>query len=65
MTKRKQITGVVLLAAVIGIAWTVWNHTASTTRIALVNFQPFQTTSIIKANTDKFIRYKEIPLENV
>ncbi|GHT21024.1 hypothetical protein AGMMS4957_09200 [Bacteroidia bacterium] len=64
MTKRKQISFIVLLAIVVGIAWTVWNHTASTTRIALVNFQAFQTTSIIKANTDKFVRYKEIPVEN-
>ncbi|GHT02466.1 hypothetical protein FACS189440_15890 [Bacteroidia bacterium] len=63
--RKKQITFIVLLAVVVGIAWTVWNYTASTTRIALVNFQAFQTTSIIKANTDKFIRYKEIPVENV
>ena len=54
---------IITLATVIVVAiavWVVWNRTASTTRIALLNFQQFQTTSIIKANEDRFIRYEEI-----
>ncbi|GHU62813.1 protoporphyrin IX magnesium chelatase [Bacteroidia bacterium] len=38
----------------------MWNHTASTTRIALIDFQPFQKASLVKANTDKFIQFEEV-----
>ncbi|GHV72322.1 protoporphyrin IX magnesium chelatase [Bacteroidia bacterium] len=66
MVKRKKlITLVVIFVIIFGIAWVIWNKTASTTRIALVNFQAFQTTNIIKANTDKFIRYKEVAVEKL
>ncbi|MDR2844348.1 MAG: cobaltochelatase subunit CobN, partial [Candidatus Symbiothrix sp.] len=61
MTKRgKQITFITIVALILGAGWIVWNHTASTTRIALVNFQAFQTTGIVRANADRFIRYKEV-----
>ncbi|MDR3267984.1 MAG: cobaltochelatase subunit CobN [Tannerella sp.] len=65
-TKRKQIAAtVVVIAIMAGSVWAVWERMASTTRIALVNFQPFQTTSIVRANTDDFIRYREMPVEAV
>jgi cobaltochelatase CobN len=63
--KRKQITLILVIAIVLGSVWVVWKQVASTTQIALVNFQAFQTTSIVRANTDDFIRYKEVPVEAV
>ncbi|GHT33068.1 hypothetical protein AGMMS49574_17940 [Bacteroidia bacterium] len=64
---KRRITFIIVIVAiaVVGMAWTVWRHTASTTRIALVNFQAFQATNIIKANSDRFIRYEEVPVEKV
>ncbi|MDR1371482.1 MAG: cobaltochelatase subunit CobN, partial [Dysgonamonadaceae bacterium] len=55
----------VLVGIVIGIAWALWNNMASQTRIALVNFQPFQTTGIIRANADGFIRYDEVATDKL
>jgi cobaltochelatase CobN len=52
-----------LIVVVAGISRVVWNKSASTTKIALVNFQPFQTTSIVRANTNKFIKYDEVSTE--
>ncbi|OAV69945.1 Aerobic cobaltochelatase subunit CobN [Bacteroidales bacterium Barb6] len=63
--KRIQLALALTLAIVCGAAWGIWNDTASTTRIALVNFQSFQTTNIIRANADRFIRYEEVPFEDL
>jgi cobaltochelatase CobN len=66
MTKKsKRITLAVILAILIGIAWILWNNLASATKIALVNFQAFQTTSIVRANTDNFVKYKDIPIDEL
>lgn len=43
----------------------MWNKSASTTKIGLVNFQAFQATSFIKSNTDPFIKFEEIPLDRL
>jgi cobaltochelatase CobN len=65
--RKKRFTYIIGIAvlAVAGIGWAVWQHTASTTRIALVNFQAFQVANIIKANSDPFIRYEEVPVEKI
>jgi cobaltochelatase CobN len=66
MTKKsKQITFAVIFAVLVGIAWVAWNNLASSTKIALVNFQAFQTTSIVRANTDNFVKYKDIPIDEL
>lgn len=62
--KNKIIIAVVALLVVEG-GVIAWNKFASTTKIALVNFQPFQTTSIIKANTDNFIEYDEVSIDEL
>lgn len=64
MTKRKKKL-VFLIAAlvVVGCVWLAWCKLASTTRIGLVNFQTFQTTSFVKSNADPFIRFEEVPPE--
>ncbi|MDR2120924.1 MAG: cobaltochelatase subunit CobN [Tannerella sp.] len=59
--KRIIISAVACIAAL--CIWVVWERTASATRIALVNFQPFQTSSIVKSNDDPFVRYDAVPLE--
>jgi cobaltochelatase CobN len=43
----------------------LWEKMASPTKIALVDFQAFQTASIVKANTDKFIAFEEVPLDKL
>ncbi len=62
--KRKQITLGVIIVIFIGAIGILWNNMASTTRIALVNFQPFQATSFIKSNSDRFIQYEVVEAEN-
>ena len=67
MTKKnKQIILLLIVAIiVIGTVWALWNNMASKTRVALVNFQPFQTTSIIRANQDKHIVYDDISTDEL
>ena len=35
--------------------WAAWSKWASTTRIGLVNFQNYQTASLVKSNEDNFL----------
>ena len=60
MTKNKKWIGTVILLLVLLCGWMAWSKWASTTRIGLVNFQNFQTTSLIKSNEDQFIKYEEV-----
>ena len=64
MTKKRIII-ISILAIVIILGITAWNKLASKTKIALVNFQQFQTTSIIKSNTDNFIKYDIITTDQL
>lgn len=62
---RTKIT-IILAAILVFVAgWLAWAKLASTTKIALVNFQQFQSTSFIKSNTDKFIKYEDVSLEEL
>lgn len=62
--KKNIIIAVVALLVVIG-GIIAWNKLASATKIALVNFQQFQTTSIIKANDDNFVKYEIVSVDDV
>lgn len=63
MKKNKLIvTSIIILAA---FCWLIWTKFASTTQIALINFQPFQTTSIVKANDNNFVSYDILPIEEL
>lgn len=64
MSKNKIIIAIVALILLVG-GWLAWCKLASTTKIALVNFQQFQTTSFIKSNNDNFIKYENVPLEEL
>ena len=63
---RKK-TAIVLLAAAIAAAclWAAWSRWGSATRIGLVNFQNFQTTSFVKSNEDRFVEYETVPLDRL
>ena len=63
MAKKKITILIVTACIVIGGIWAAWNRWASTTRIGLLNFQSFQTTSFVKSNTERFVEYEEIPLD--
>lgn len=64
MNKTKII--IILAAILVFVAGCVaWVKLASTTKIALVNFQQFQSTSFIKSNADKFIKYEDVSLEEL
>lgn len=65
MKKYKVILLLLLIVILVGGGWMVWNKTASPTKIALLNFQKFQTTSLIQSNKDKFIKYEEVSLDNL
>lgn len=59
MKKRNYIIACIAVLVIL-VGWIVWNRTGSVTRIALINFQQFQTTSIVKANQNRFVKYKEV-----
>ncbi|OJX91860.1 MAG: protoporphyrin IX magnesium chelatase [Paludibacter sp. 47-17] len=62
--KRKITYGISLFIVVILIS-VLWDIFASTTRIALINFQPYMATSIKLANTSKFVEYEELSLDHL
>jgi cobaltochelatase CobN len=65
MTRKRIIIIISILLIVIIAGIVAWNKLASKTKIALVNFQQFQTTSIIKSNNDNFIKYDIITIEEL
>lgn len=64
MNKKILITVIILLVLILA-GWLSWYKWASATKVALVNFQQFQVTSIIKANDDNFVKYDVVPLEEL
>lgn len=64
MSKNKIIIAIAAVILIVG-GWIAWSKLASTTKIALVNFQQFQATSFIKSNNDNFIEYENVPLEEL
>ena len=66
MTRRTKITLAAVAAATVIIAATVaWRHTASTTRIAFVNYQPITLGQIGKANDNSSIDIESLDVENL
>ena len=55
-----SITLIILLSA-----YYAWNKLGSVTKVALVNYQPFQTSAFIKSNNDRFIRYENLSIDNL
>ena len=64
LKKKYLVISFVGLLVLIG-GWLVWQKAASPTRIALLNFQPFQVSNIALSNSDKFIQYEEVSIEDV
>lgn len=66
MNTKKKYTLIALCALTIIVAgWIAWEKMASPTRIALYNFQPFQVSNISLSNTDKFIKFEEVTVDEV
>ncbi|MDR1875997.1 MAG: cobaltochelatase subunit CobN, partial [Flavobacteriaceae bacterium] len=65
MKKSKIIIVLITIAICVAAVWVTWIKTAAPTKVALVNFQKFQTTSLIQSNQDKFIKYEEVSLEDL
>ena len=64
MNKKKRIIGFLLILILI-LVWVAWKQLASTTKIALLNFQQFQTTSIIQSNEESFVKFKVLSLDEL
>lgn len=63
---KKKYTLIALCALVIIAAgWIAWQKMAAPTRIALFNFQSFQVSNISLSNTDKFIKFEEVTVDEV
>jgi len=62
--KRKimYVLSLFMVAIIISVLWGIF---ASTTRIALINFQPYMATSIKLANTSQFVEYEVLSLDNL
>ncbi|MDR1055549.1 MAG: cobaltochelatase subunit CobN [Prevotellaceae bacterium] len=63
MSKKLLLAIIVIILLLAG--WSTWKKLGSTTKVALVNFQQFQTTSIVKSNTDNFVKYEELSLDKL
>lgn len=63
--KGKYLLWIAVAAIAVAAGWIVWNKTASPTKIALVNFQPFQVSNMALSNDDPFIRYASLATEEV
>lgn len=64
MKKKKLLLSILLCLLLLVTSWIIWNKIASSTKIALVNFQKFQTTNLIQSNKDDFIQYEEVSLDD-
>lgn len=62
---NKKLLLAIIIVAILVTGWFLWSKLAAPTKIALVNFQQFQTTSIVKANNDGFIKYEEVTLDEL
>jgi cobaltochelatase CobN len=65
MNKRKYIITAFIAVLLAIMAAILWNGLASTTRVALVNFQPYMASSLQISNTDRFVKYEKLPLEEL
>lgn len=65
--KFSKKTSLISLAAVLllVIIFIVWQKTASTTRIALFNFQSYQVANIALSNTDRFIKFEDVSVADI
>ncbi|MDR2466459.1 MAG: cobaltochelatase subunit CobN [Prevotellaceae bacterium] len=55
-----RIFSVLFALIVLIVAWRTWERLASPTKIALIDFQPFQIAGMVKSNSDSFIEYEEV-----
>ncbi len=62
--KKVILLSVIALILVVG-AITVWNLTASSTRIAFVNYQAITLGQISKANDNRSVKIEELPVERL
>ncbi len=63
-TKKTILLSLIALILVVG-AIVVWNITASSTRIAFVNYQAITIGQISKANDNSFIKIEDLPVEEL
>ncbi|MDO4229964.1 MAG: cobaltochelatase subunit CobN, partial [Capnocytophaga sp.] len=66
MRRKRIIVTIICLLLLIGIGgYWAWNKWAAPTRIALVNFPTFQSSNIALSNEDSFVKYEEVPVEEM
>ena len=65
MKNKKKILLAVFIAVLLSACWFVWSKWASPTRIALVNFPNYQVSNIALSNSDSFIKFVDVPLEEI
>ncbi|MGP1500449.1 MAG: cobaltochelatase subunit CobN [Bergeyella cardium] len=65
MKNKKKILLAVFVAVLLSACWFVWSKWASPTRIALVNFPNYQVSNIALSNSDSFIKFVDVPLEEI
>lgn len=63
--KNKNIFYLLAVIAILVAGYVAYARLAAPTRVALLNFQSFQTTSIILANDNKSVRYNELAADNI
>ena len=62
---RKKILLLISLLLLVGGGYFTYCKYVSPTRIALVNYLSYQASNMALSNTDKFIKYEEVPLEEL
>ena len=62
---KKKILSIFAVLLVLLAGYFVWRKYIAPTRIALVNFISYQASNIALSNTDKFIKFEEVPLDKL
>lgn len=62
---KKRLPLILAVGVLVVFAFLGWMRWASTTKIALLNFQPFQVSNIMLSNTEPFVKYEVIEMDDI
>lgn len=64
MNRSKLIAFVVIICVLAGALYFSWNRYFSPTKVALVNMQAFQSSPIVKSNTNPHVKYDVLGIDD-
>lgn len=64
MNRRKLLFVALGTHLAVGAVVLLWNHFAGTTKVAIVNFPAFESSAIVKSNTNKHVSFEVLSAED-